>query len=141
MQTFRSNSGRVAEDKTSRAGSSIRKPEERVACVLGEERGVCSRLLQREEPSEAIPRFSSWPCPSPSVSRQTSKHSVDTRSCLSQLSFENRVAAGFSETKRGMLWIKHGTASLLRKRLTVFPGVEPRYDGSTVHNRLWKALF
>lgn len=98
-----------------------------------------------EEMSQVIlfPDFLTGHAPFILLSRQTSNHSVDTRSCSVQLSFKNRVTARLSKRERGIIWKKnpYGTAYFLRKHLTAFPGVQPHYGWSTVHNHLLKALF
>lgn len=124
-------------DKTSRASSNIRKPEERAAYVLGKERGVWSLFLWRDEPSESISRFSSWPCPSHSVKQADIKSQCWIRSCFIQLSFENRVTTRLSEKERQTLCKKHTT------QLIYWGTISQRFLewNHTVHNHLLKALF
>lgn len=69
--------------------------------------------------------------------RQTSSHSIDTRSCSVQWSFENGVTTRI--TKKRIIMKKLGTGNLLRNQH--ISELEPHYGWFTVQNCLLKALF
>lgn len=100
------------------SGRQTRLPEP--AAILGSLKKELRTCWARREECEVFfceemsqvslfPDFLAGHAPLILLSRQTSNHSVDTRSCFIQLSFENRVTTRLSKKERQTLWKKHTT--------------------------------
>lgn len=102
-------------------------------------REECEVFFCKEMSQESLfPDFLAVHAPLIILRRQTLNHSVDTRSCSVQWSFENRVTTRIKK-KRGMIMEKLGTVYLLRNQHIL--ELEPHYGWLTVHNCLLNALF
>lgn len=124
-------------DRAARAGSNVKKPEERLAYWARRE--GCEVFFCKEMSQESLfPDFLAVHAPLTLLRRQTLNHSVDTRSCSVQWSFENRATTRITK-KRGTIVKKTWHNFLLRNQHIL--ELEPHYGCFAVHNCLLKALF